>query len=51
MSRNIRNPPVLLDDKSYKQWKDELMMWQGITDLEPQTHALAVALSLSGKAR
>ena len=43
-------PPKLGEDTPYETWKNEVNMWQLITDLDKNKQALAIGLSLSGKA-
>ena len=50
MSSGYKNPPKFEEDR-YEQWKSELEIWQLVTDLESKKRALAVTLSLTGKAR
>lgn len=49
-SNNFKNPPTL-GEKSYHQWRNEVAAWQLMTDVAPNKQALAIALSLQGKAR
>lgn len=49
-SNIIQDSPKLGDDTCYETWKNEMRMWQLVTDLHVKKQALAVALSLSGKA-
>ncbi|CAG2240934.1 unnamed protein product [Mytilus edulis] len=48
---SYKNPPGLTKDKSYQQWKNEVKMWQLVTDLDKKKRGLALALSLQGKPR
>ena len=47
----IRNPPVLEDLENYEQWKEDVLMWKEITDLDEEKQALAVHLMLKGQAK
>ena len=49
MVAGYKNPPKLED--CYERWRNELEIWQLVTDLEKKKQALAVTLSLTGKAR
>ena len=54
MERNDRNykvPPVFNETISYESWKNEIEVWRLVTDLSKEKQALAIVLSLSGKAR
>ncbi len=44
-------PPVFDEKKSYESWKNEVEIWRLVTDLDKKKQALAVALSLMGRAR
>ena len=48
---NFKNPPPLTDATGYEEWKNEVKMWQLVTDLDKSKQALALALSLSGQYR
>ncbi|CAC5404047.1 unnamed protein product [Mytilus coruscus] len=48
---SYKNPPGLTKDKSYQQWKNEVKMWQLVTDLDKKKTGLALALLLQGKPR
>ena len=48
---NYRVPPAFEEKKSYESWKNEIEMWKRVTDLDKKKQALAVALSLTGRAR
>ncbi|CAC5376985.1 unnamed protein product [Mytilus coruscus] len=48
---SYKSPPGLTKDKSYQQWKNEVKMWQLVTDLDKKKRGLALALSLQGKPR
>ncbi|CAL9707805.1 unnamed protein product [Knipowitschia caucasica] len=51
MACNYRVPPPFEEGKLYESWKNEVGIWARVTDLEKKKQALAVALSLSGRAR
>jgi len=48
---NYRLPPGLDEKKSFEKWKNEVEIWSRVTDLVKKKQALAVALSLTGRAR
>ncbi|CAG2232753.1 unnamed protein product [Mytilus edulis] len=48
---SYKNPPSLTKEKSYQQWKNEVKMWQLVTELDIKKRGLALALSLQGKPR
>lgn len=50
-NRNIKSPPVMRDGLSYGDWKDDLLIWSDVTDLDAEKQAGAVFLSLMGKAQ
>ena len=50
-SISYKNPPSLDKDKVYHQWKNEVTMWDLVTDLDKKKRGLALALSLQGKPR
>ena len=50
-AKSFKNPPPLGSDTVYETWKNEVEIWQKITDLDKKKQALAVTLSLSGQAR
>ena len=39
---NIKTPPTLLEDTSYKNWKKETKIWQKFTFAEKEKQALAI---------
>ena len=39
---NIKTPPTLLEDISYKNWKKETKVWQKFTFAEKEKQALAI---------
>ena len=50
-SKNFKIPPALDPDTSYESWKNEIAIWKLVCELDKKKQALAVTLSLSGKAR
>ena len=48
---NYKVPPAFDEKKSYESWKNEVEIWRLVTDLDKKKQALAVALSLPGRAR
>lgn len=44
-------PPRLENDSSYESWKRDLGIWCELTDLPEEKRALAIHLSLTGRAR
>ena len=48
---NYKNPPSLEKEKGYSQWKNEVQMWNLVTELDKKKRGLALALSLQGKPR
>ena len=50
-NQSYKNPPSLDKDKDYALWKNEVAMWQLVTDLEKKKRGLALALTLQGKPR
>ena len=51
MSSSIKNPPVFDQKSDYDVWKKDIELWQKLTDLKPEQQAIAIHLSLTGKAR
>ncbi|CAC5412170.1 unnamed protein product [Mytilus coruscus] len=47
---SFKNLPSRTTGKSYQQWKNEVKMWQSVTELDKK-RGLAFALSLQGKPR
>ena len=39
---NIKTPPTLREDNSYKNWKKETKIWQKFTFAEKEKEALAI---------
>lgn len=50
MSTNFKNPPVF-GEQTYEQWKSELKIWELMTEMDVTKRALAVILTLKGRAR
>ena len=48
---SVKWPPTLENDSSYENWKKDIEIWSKLTDLKPGKQALAIHLSLTGKAR
>ena len=48
---NIKTPSTLRGNLLYENWKKEIIIWQHIPKLESKKQALAIFLSLKGKAR
>ena len=51
MASNIKNPPVFDEKADYDVWKRDIALWQKVTDVKKEMHAIVIHLSLSGKAR
>ena len=51
MASNYKNPPKFETTSTYETWKNEVEIWQLVTELDKKKQALALTLSLSGKAR
>ena len=51
MASVIKSPPLFKDDDDYDQWKKDVELWTVITDLPPVKYAIAIHLTLSGRAR
>lgn len=51
MAHNFKVPPKLGDENihQYSTWKNEIKIWQLVTDLTKSKQALAIVLCLSGK--
>ena len=48
----VKTPPLFQEeDMDYEQWRKHLLLWTKLTDIEPKKMAIAVHLSLSGRAR
>ncbi len=50
-ARDYKVPPSFDEKKSYESWKNEVEIWRLVTALDKKKQALAVALSLTGRAR
>ena len=50
-SNNYKIPPFFDEKKSYESWKNEVEIWKLVTELDAKKQALALALSLTGRAR
>ena len=50
-SFNTKCPPLFGKDVVYETWKKDIKIWQELTDLDKKKQALAIHLTLSGKAR
>lgn len=48
---NYKNPPPFDEKTAYESWKNEVEIWRRVTDLDKKKQALAVTLSLTGRAR
>ena len=51
MACSVKWPPKLEGEEEYEQWKEDLNIWCSLTSIEKGKQALAVYLSLSGRAR
>lgn len=51
MSSNIKNPPLFAENDDYDIWKRDIELWSEFTDLPAEKKAIAIHLSLTGKAR
>ena len=47
---HYKNPPTL-NGKTYESWRNEICMWNGLTDLAKEKRSLAIAIQLSRRAR
>lgn len=47
----LKTPPVLVDETTYAEWKNDVQIWQLFTDLAKKKQGPAVYLSLTGHAR
>lgn len=50
-AHSYKVPPLFDETKSYESWKNEIQIWKLVTELDQRKRALAVALSLTGRAR
>lgn len=48
---NYKAPPELNDEKSFKDWKKEIEIWQLATEVNKEKQAAMIFLSLKGKSR
>jgi hypothetical protein len=51
MASNYKQPPKFDDNTPYETWKNELDIWKLMTDLEKSKQALAITLTLTGRAK
>ena len=51
MAKSFKNPPKLEQFDNYESWERSLKLWRMATDLPKAKQGIAVALSLTGKAR
>lgn len=51
MATNYKQPPCFDKETSFDTWKNKIEIWRRVTDLAKNKQALAVSLSLTGKAR
>ena len=49
--QGLKMPPILQDEDSYLEWKEDLKVWELFTDLEKKKRGPAIYLTLSGHAR
>ena len=50
-SKFNKSPPTLVNEESYETWKRDIGIWCELTDLVKEKQALAIHLSLTGRAR
>ena len=50
-SINYKLPPALGPETSYESWKSEVAIWRLVSEVDKKKQALAMVLSLTGKAR
>ena len=48
---NYKVPPPFDEKTSYESWKNEIAIWRLVTELDEKKQALAVTLSLKGRAK
>ena len=48
---SYKAPPELNDEKSFKDWKKEIEIWQLATEVNKEKQAAMIFLSLKGKSR
>ncbi|KAG0718762.1 hypothetical protein GWK47_051843 [Chionoecetes opilio] len=51
MACSLKWPPKLEHDEEYEMWKEDVGVWCRLTTIEKKKRALAIHLSLSGRAR
>ena len=51
MANVMKVPPKFEKESEYENWKRDISIWRELTDLEKGKQALAIHLSLSGRAR
>ena len=47
----LKTPPILVDEASYVEWREDLKIWELYTDLEKKKRGPAVYLTLTGHFR
>ena len=50
-SSSIKVPPKLENEDAYENWKKDINIWCELTDIDAEKRALAIHLSLTGRAR
>lgn len=50
-SQSLKQPPILENDDSYPEWKNDIDIWLLFTDLDKKKQGPAVYLTLAGRAR
>ncbi|KAI4873784.1 hypothetical protein NFI96_002219, partial [Prochilodus magdalenae] len=50
-THSYKVPPPFDEKSDYESWKNEIKIWKLVTELDQKKQALAVALSLTGRAR
>ena len=48
---SFKAPPVLTEQKNFKDWKKEVSIWKLATDVKKERQAAMIFLSLEGKSR
>ena len=51
MSYNMKAPPKLEDESQFEIWKNDIDIWCDLTEIPEEKRALAIHLSLAGRAR
>lgn len=51
MATTMKMPPLLQDEDCYEVWKEDLKIWCDLTDIPAEKQALAIHLTLTGRAR